>query len=697
MGLFEHWPYVNFHDLNLDWVIKEIPKVFKSRDEAQASAEASAESAAASQLSADASQQSAESSADSANASQLSADAAQQSAEEASDIVENTIDQINLLQARVDNIIPQGTQTEGNTELLDIRVGANGITYTSAGDAVRGQYTDLKSAIKQSYEMALGDSVISIPSENVTRNGITFTSSASGVIATGTATANAIYAINFTVPKSGNYHLSGCPNGGQISRYYQRINSINELDIGNGVTIELLENTNYSIWIVISSGMTVTDMQFTPTLTIESISVKSAQETADAFPYKAQDPPLFEGGIYWETGKYYHDSSETWIKNRVRTNVVKIAKGATIKTSEAYQITVCRYADYNLDNFIEAIVSQTALTAWTCPEDGYYTITFKLTSGSNLSIDTVKSDWDFSKFYCIRDERIHIHWIGSGNSGETTTYTDSGDCAMVVFPDGTGLLIDSANSRNESSVRKRLAEAGFYHIKNIIISHFHSDHIGGLISMCNDNYIDITGATVYLPDYDATLWAYNNDVMDSATKNLYDLAMTMFTNNNCTLIYPDTDFNPYEIGGAVVAFYNCDMTWYETNSTNYNDWSLCNYIFYGNMNINFTGDLGPIGQGHVGGTLYKTNVYKADHHGWLNQTTIPADYINNVSPDVVIAMDGQVHDQYIGTDTAPLIKWCEKYGVPYYRKYTNDEIIMAVSKDSWSFETKVKRTTLPET
>ncbi len=54
MGLFEHWPYVNFHDLNLDWIIKEIPKVYASRDEAQASAEASAESAAASQQSAEA-------------------------------------------------------------------------------------------------------------------------------------------------------------------------------------------------------------------------------------------------------------------------------------------------------------------------------------------------------------------------------------------------------------------------------------------------------------------------------------------------------------------------------------------------------------------------------------------------------------------------------------------------------------------
>ena len=42
------------------------------------------------------------------------------------------------LNARVSAIIASGTATEGNTELIDIRTGADGKVYQTAGDAVRG-------------------------------------------------------------------------------------------------------------------------------------------------------------------------------------------------------------------------------------------------------------------------------------------------------------------------------------------------------------------------------------------------------------------------------------------------------------------------------------------------------------------------------------------------------------------------------
>ena len=53
---------------------------------------------------------------------------------------------INVLDARMDTFasLPNGSTT-GDAELIDIRVGANGTTYPTAGDSVRGQVSDLKS------------------------------------------------------------------------------------------------------------------------------------------------------------------------------------------------------------------------------------------------------------------------------------------------------------------------------------------------------------------------------------------------------------------------------------------------------------------------------------------------------------------------------------------------------------------------
>ena len=53
----------------------------------------------------------------------------------------------NTMMVRLDNIVANNNDTEGNSELVDMRLGADGKTYGSAGEAVRKQILDVKKQI----------------------------------------------------------------------------------------------------------------------------------------------------------------------------------------------------------------------------------------------------------------------------------------------------------------------------------------------------------------------------------------------------------------------------------------------------------------------------------------------------------------------------------------------------------------------
>ena len=63
---------------------------------------------------------------------------------------------LNVERQRISNIITHNNDTEGNSELIDIRTDANGGVYNSAGDAVRSQITNLTNRIDYDRDTVLG-------------------------------------------------------------------------------------------------------------------------------------------------------------------------------------------------------------------------------------------------------------------------------------------------------------------------------------------------------------------------------------------------------------------------------------------------------------------------------------------------------------------------------------------------------------
>ncbi len=126
MGLFEHWPYTNFHDLNLDWIIKKLPEVFT----ASAQAVQSAETAVSAKDDAVAAKEAAQSSAENAA---LSEENAERSAGSAQDYAEHIADPVGGLVTTWldDNIMPTTPPIDRSLTVQDAAADAK-----ATGDAI---------------------------------------------------------------------------------------------------------------------------------------------------------------------------------------------------------------------------------------------------------------------------------------------------------------------------------------------------------------------------------------------------------------------------------------------------------------------------------------------------------------------------------------------------------------------------------
>ena len=274
-----------------------------------------------------------------------------------------------------------------------------------------------------------------------------------------------------------------------------------------------------------------------------------------------------------------------------------------------------------------------------------------------------------------------------------------GDCNTLQYTDGTVVMIDCMTAEEYARLKADLVARNISKINIFILSHYHSDHAGNILSLLNDGYIDSNTVCYMPPDLDGTY--DHSPYPDSSRETWIDILVprcqqiiSALTKAGCTIVYP-TEGQEITVCNSTIKFVNCDHDYLYGYSSNYNDWSLCCYLFNGDMSVFYSGDIGPIAMSHIAENIYKANIYKSDHHGWANNVNglIPA-YINRLVPDVVISENSDVHftNGYVDSPTSPIQAYCECNGVPHYMTNNNGhEINVHLDKFNWKFKGKYVR------
>lgn len=268
MGLFEQFPYTNFHELNLDWFLNTFRGLLDTWEEQKVEfadlkeAFAALRSYVASYF-------------DNLDVQAEINEKLDSMAEDGSlaailnpllvDFKADYNVRLAQVNARIDEIthLPAGS-TAGDAELADIRIGYDGRTYTDAGDAVRGQV----SALHTENSEILLDLIDWASLSDITSHDITAVVDPDNkeITLTGTANGNFVWHLVDGITGLSEVWLDGCAYGGAGNTYFLAIYSEGlGTRIGwtqgapsepNGYRVSLDPGDSYYIAIVALNGVT---------------------------------------------------------------------------------------------------------------------------------------------------------------------------------------------------------------------------------------------------------------------------------------------------------------------------------------------------------------------------------------------------------------------------------------------------------
>lgn len=233
----------------------------------------------------------------------------------------------------------------------------------------------------------------------------------------------------------------------------------------------------------------------------------------------------------------------------------------------------------------------------------------------------------------------------------TFVYVGQGDCAYIKTPDGHRFLIDGGEESAYSEYLKKFFLRRFVQqIDMGVVSHFHSDHAGGIIAMLED---DMTEKIVCPESAEQTL--IGEQLFKTASAHGAQVLKRGFDN----VLYQDKD-------GVKISALFPNKGLYVNSGEDYdeNNNSLVLKLEYAGRSFLFTGDIEKEAEEALCETtlfipgVLGADVLKVPHHG--SSTSLSESFLRHINPRYAVISCGEDNSYgFPSSEVTERLKSCE--------------------------------------
>ena len=264
-------------------------------------------------------------------------------------------------------------------------------------------------------------------------------------------------------------------------------------------------------------------------------------------------------------------------------------------------------------------------------------------------------------FYFFFPNNLKIYFVDVGQ----------GDCTYIETPLGKKMLIDGGGSDfsnfdvGKQTLVPYLLNRRVKKIDFVFISHFDSDHVGGILTVLEEIYVE----KVIIPKQFENSENYKKFLNIIMEKNINVqivlLGDKIYIEKNLfvTILYPKEEF---------------------INENVLNNNSMVFKLNYNNFSILFTGDIEKIAEEdilkNINSKMLKSNILKVAHHG--SKTSTIEKFLELVSPQ--IALIGVGKDNSFGHPSDEIVERLKNRNVDIYRTDQMGEICIEITREGFS-------------